>query len=172
MHIKYSVVIVLVSGFLVGCGGGKEPAPAAAPAPGPKSTPSAMPPLAPGPGSTAPGAMAKPSEAPPPTAFDFAAAARPLDKSGQALSDLQMLNQAIMYYSTTKMPHAGVDTSKAKNVNEAAALMAARSAGPPPLKSLTELVKAGVIKSLPIPPPGKEYVLDPKTQLAVLVDKK
>lgn len=172
MHIKHSVVIILVSGLVAGCGGGKEAAPAPAPAPASKPKPPSMPPLAPAPSSPAPGAKAKPGDTPAPPVFDFTAGGRPLDKSGQALSDLEMLNQAILSYGVRRMPQAGVDPSKAKSVNEAAALMAAQSAGPPPLKSLSDLVKAGVIKSLPVAPPGKEYVLDPATHMAVLVDKK
>ena len=160
-------------GLLIGCGGSKEPASTTATkTPAAKAPPAAMPALAPAQSSPAPGTAAKPGDTPAPPVFDFAAAGRPLDNSGKALSDLDMLNQAILSYGIRRMPQAGADPSKAKSVNEAAALMAAQSAGPPPLKSLSDLVKAGVIKSLPVAPPGKEYALDPNTRMAVLVDKK
>lgn len=171
MLCSLTLITTVAAGLLTGCGGGHEPAPAAAP-PKPQSS---MPALAPAAAATpaATAASASPATPAPPPAIDFTAAKRPLDNNGNPLSDLDILNEAIMSYGGRSMGAAAVVTGSFKTPEEQVAAMSKQyESQSRPLQSLSDLVKAGLIKALPQPPPGKQYVFDPKTQRAALVDKK
>jgi hypothetical protein len=77
--------------------------------------------------------------APPAHAFDFTGE-RPTNEQGEEISDLAILNDALLGYLD---PTArGVETAV------------------PLPKDLNDLVRAGFLKNLPKPPPGKKFVLD------------
>jgi hypothetical protein len=139
----------------VGCGGEKSSAPAPAPAPAVQALPSlnagtpggqAAP--APAPGTPAPGEVATPG----------ATAATPAVAAG---ADVQaVINRALqMYNDPSSRPGAGDLTPEATKVY-------------PPIKDLSDLVKAGFLKSIPPAPPGKEFKLDMTTLEVMVVDKK
>ena len=159
-------------GLLVGCGGSQEPA-SAPPTRTPitKAPSAAMPALAPGNPGAAPRPAASPAAVPPPPAVDFTAGKRPMDKEGNPLSDLDILNEAILAYGGRAMGNAAVVTGSFKTAEEQVAAMSKQYESRS-VKSLSDLVTAGLIKAVPQPPPGKQYVFDPKTQKAALVDKK
>ena len=168
---KTCLFIFPALGLLIGCGGSKESAsPTATKTPAPKAPLAAMPALAPAHAGTAPSAAPSPATAPPP-AVDLATAMRPLDANGNPISDLDMLNQAIIQYGGRALGGGNIPTAEGVQGVDAINAALVRPA-PAQLKDLSELVKAGLIKALPVPPPGKAYVLDPKTRMAALVDKK
>jgi hypothetical protein len=92
-----------------------------------------------------------PIEQPAPVAFDFASSPRPTNEQGEEASDLFILNDALQQYMD---PAArGLDTDV------------------PPPKDLSELVRAGILRNLPAPPPGKKYELDTRRLEVVLVNQ-
>ncbi|MEW6306721.1 MAG: hypothetical protein AB1705_24910 [Verrucomicrobiota bacterium] len=155
-----------VAAFIVGCGpqensapapqGGSAPsAPAVAPAAADAPPP---PPAAPEPPAPTPGA---PAQAAPtvdaPTAspgtdplFYF----RRSEDGTRQLNDLEALQQAVDAYSKRAGISPDADTPALPN-----------------LKDLSDLVKAGLLKSLPAPPAGKKYVVDAKGIKVSLVNQ-
>lgn len=87
-----------------------------------------------------------------------AAPIRPVNEEGQPMSDLEFLNDALIKYGDpAARPNAGdIDASSAGGK----------------LTDISDLVKSGIIKSIPQAPPGKKFVLDKKTNKIVLADAK
>ena len=71
-----------------------------------------------------------------------------MHQDGKAYSDLEALNYALAGYS-----------------DETVGIIR------PPLKDLSGLVTAGLIKSVPKPPPGKKFVLNYAQRKVTLVDE-
>jgi hypothetical protein len=115
----------------------------------------------------APGEAAAPAPV-----FDFESAERPLNEETRAeMSDLDILNQILTDYQEARRSVSPPPGRYKTEAEEMAALEAweARLKAMPPVKDLSELVKAGIIKAVPAAPPGQQYVIDPKTQTVVLV---
>ena len=124
-----------------------------------------------------------------PPVSDATAPAMPAGEPGlvvpddSLMGDLEKLNGAIKMYNTkrsiemmSKMgPNPGKGGAGGQNAekqkylaNANKAKSATTTAG---LTSLDDLVKAGLLKSIPQAPAGKKYVFDVKTQEARLADK-
>jgi hypothetical protein len=131
---------------------------------------------APPPGAPAPAAVAI---APAPPAVDFTVNDRPFNDKGRAMSDLEWLNkivlehtmmQAVAANDTTLPPGKKYNDPDEESAARLAALAEKQTAGA--LRDLSDLVKAGRLKSIPAAPAGKQYVLDQKTGMVVMVDQK
>lgn len=91
------------------------------------------------------------------------------------MTDLEILNTAVFAYNEANMNRgASANIPTFKTEAEQSAWMAAHqnAANAGPLKDLSQLVKAGLIKALPGPPPGKKFAIDPQTHKVVLADAK
>ncbi len=157
VNYRFFPVVCALAGVLVlsSCGD-KPPEAASSESPAPSAKPAAI-------GSLSAGgqAPATPTAAvPPPTAVgavDFDAP-RPTVGHAAAQSDVDLLNHALERYKMVTPP--GVDPADyAEKMNNN------------PITDLSVLVKAGLIKRLPTPPAGKQFVIDKKTHLVVLADK-
>ncbi|MEW6303896.1 MAG: hypothetical protein AB1705_10520 [Verrucomicrobiota bacterium] len=111
-----------------------------------------------------------PATPPPVTAIDFTGANRPTNERGEVLSDLDLLNQILNDYVEARATGSSGEIRTYKTEAEEVAAMEARQKASEPVKDLSELVKAGLIKAVPTPPPGKRFAIDPKTQKVVLLD--
>jgi hypothetical protein len=75
---------------------------------------------------------------------------RPLNSSGEPMSDLELLNDALAGY---------LDTAAEEDQPR------------PPLKALSNLVEAGLLSGLPAPPAGKAFEYDAERRQIILVTK-
>lgn len=99
------------------------------------------------------------AEPPPPAApvpVDFSMEARPVDETGNSVSDLDLLNEAyeaaIMWASSNLKPMPrGLTMEQQMNWDPGAG---------PEIKTLDDLVKLGVIKAVPQAPEGKQYAIE------------
>lgn len=98
--------------------------------------------------------------------------ARPVDENGAPLSDLAWLNQLVTAYNEShanKGSDGKVQVYKTEAEEMAAIERQKNAATAGPLKDLSALVTAGYLKSLPTPPPGKRYAIDPGSHQVVLL---
>lgn len=77
-----------------------------------------------------------------------------VDENGKQLNVLQYLQQAVGQYDRLRPGSAYGDNP-----------------GWPPLTDLNQLIKVGLLKSLPAAPPGKKFVLDPQTMKVSLANQ-
>ncbi|MEW6303809.1 MAG: hypothetical protein AB1705_10085 [Verrucomicrobiota bacterium] len=177
---RRAATCLLLIGAMAITGCGQKSAPTPTPPASAGSTDSLMPLLAPdaapppappGVGDTAAGGTSTPVA---PVAIDFATADRPIDASGKALGDVEWLNQIVEGYQMQNVAEA--PTLPTRKFNSPEEEFAAYSAAMEQhktarLRDLSDLVKAGVIKSIPAAPAGKKYALDPETGRVVMVDQ-
>lgn len=129
-----------------------------------------MPKLQPGGEATAPAAPTA-AAAPAAPAVDVATMPRPVNAKGDPMSDLELLNQILHNYREARATQTpSVSRAYKTEAEQMAAETAALKAVQAPIKDLSELVKAGVIKTLPTPPAGKKFAIDPQSQQVVLVN--
>ncbi|MEW6305635.1 MAG: hypothetical protein AB1705_19320, partial [Verrucomicrobiota bacterium] len=105
-----------------------------------------------------------------PPAIDFASESRPTNERGEAMSDLDLLNQILSDYQEARATTSSGEIRAYKTEAEEVAAMEAQQKAAEPVKDLSELVRAGVIKAVPAAPPGKKFAIDPKTHKVVLVN--
>jgi hypothetical protein len=103
-------------------------------------------------------------------AMDFSASDRMENEKGQPMTDLELLNYAVHVYTARVKSEVPILQGQFKTQDEeVAAYEAAMKRQGGGIRDLSELVKAGIIKSIPAPPPGKVYALD-ATGVVVLKD--
>ncbi len=95
------------------------------------------------------------SEAPPPAPVMDAA------EVGEKAKQLDVINAAAKAYRSRQAGQGMMGTS-GKSIEQLKKM--GKPAAAAPLTSLDQLVKAGLLKSIPEPPAGKKYVIDAKTQ--------
>jgi hypothetical protein len=165
---------LIISCLSFGCGGGvdeTEPEAGGSPA-------SALPSVAEGDGSAIgePGASTEtPTPPSAPEAIDISPTGRPVNVDGSPMGDLDLLNHAIEAYRELAHAKAAEALSRRRFSSEAeqsAAEAELARASSTALKDLSDLVRAGVLRALPTPPAGKQFVLNLKTQQAELADAK
>ncbi|MEW6305637.1 MAG: hypothetical protein AB1705_19330 [Verrucomicrobiota bacterium] len=173
MMLKYpSSLTALVLVLTLGCTEKKEAAPeAGSTAPANTAT---MPSLSGTPGELdTPAQQSSEQEAsaqPPVPAVDFASADRPTNERGEALSDLDLLNKILTDFQEARATTSSGEIRAYKTEAEEVAAMEAKQNAAGPVKDLSELVRAGLIKAVPAAPPGKKFAIDPKTQKVVLMN--
>lgn len=95
------------------------------------------------------------SEAEAPPAVDFEDPnARPVDMEGKSATDLDLLNVAL---EAARQKNSAPGAIKGGTMEEQMASTA--PAAPLQINTIEDLVKAGVIKSVPAAPDGKKYVI-------------
>ena len=107
--------------------------------------------------------------------MDLNTADRPLDARGNPMSDLEMLNLALEGYRMgAGAGSAGMATTpggrKPQGPAEEAEAFAAAAAPKTAINDINDMVKLGLIKTIPAAPAGKQYALE--NGAVVLKDKK
>ena len=164
--------MLVIAVAVAGCGKQEPAAPTAPKAPSTAPAKPAMPSLQTGGGTATPtkGQAAAPTPAPP-AVMDLATMKRPTNDKGDPMSDLEMLNHILANYNEGRATGAAASsqTRTYKTEAEQVAAEATQKQALGPVKDLSELVTAKVIRALPTPPAGKKFAIDPKTQKVVLV---
>ncbi len=157
--------VLLVALILVGCGEETDSEPDLAVASPPAAVEITSQPVA------APTEAASETTAPvlPPT--DLTAAARPLNDDGNQMTDLEVLTSLVRRHNES-LGSQEVDTTGLtfKTEAEEMAYREARAVKGQPITEVSQLVTLGLLKSLPPPPAGKRYAINPENQEVVLAE--